>query len=173
MALNNKKADGMSFLLLVVWAVFLVYVLAVITYFTYGLVKSEIDIRDAEARVIANAILYSKNGISYSDIDLGITYPGTVDIDRIDPEMKVLSSSIYYPNNAIVAAKIYVTLSSGIILKSGTYNPEWYSRWAPLAGVKGSGGVSLIAEERYAAIYKGGMPYGYGKVRIEVLIPNA
>ncbi len=168
----NKKAQYIKFMLLIVWAVFLVSILLVIVIFTGSLVKKEVDIRSPEARTFANRLLYSPHGgISYSDVDLGRMYPGTVDMQKL--ENAVLDSTVYIDDNQILAAKVTLKNIQGMEIKSAIYNEQWYLRWESLIGRVGSGGVSEIMEKRYVVIYDGDIIKNQGILEIQVLIPNA
>ncbi len=156
---------------LVLWVLFLVYVLLVIRIFTTGFVKKEFDIRDAEARIFANRLLYSPNGISYIEEDLGRSYPWTVDLAKIDSSF--LDSAFKLDDNQVLAAKITVTSTAGNVMKEAVYNEVWYYRWLPLMGKRGTGASSVITEKRYVLVYEGGEFKGQGILEMQILIPNA
>jgi len=167
----NKKATYVKFMHLVIWAIFLVFVLLVIVIFTAGFIKKEMDIRDAEARIFVNRILYSPNGISHFDEDLGKSCPGTVDLRKINSSF--VDSAAYIEDNQILAAKITVETVEGYIMGEAIYNEAWYYRWEPLAGKRGSGASSEIIERRYVIVYDGDELRGHGMLKIRVLVPNA
>ena len=73
----------------------------------------------------------------------------------------------------MIAAKVTVKDSLGRETGEGIYNEQWYYRFEPLAGKRGSAGTSEIIEKRYVAIYNGDQYIGQGNVEIQVLIPNA
>jgi hypothetical protein len=166
----NKKAEQLKFLYLVIWAIMLSVFLVIVAFFTSAFVRQQIDIRDAEARIFMNRLLYSQTGISRTDEDLGRSYPGTIDLKKI--ETGLLSSYAYIKDNQMMAAKIEVVSKSANINKITIYNEGWYSRWLPLAGQKGSGASTWINESRYVTIYDGDEFKGPGAIRISVLMPN-
>jgi hypothetical protein len=169
---NKKGAQYKTEVIFIAWIIMLVYVLLVTAIFTSGFIKREIDVRDAEARIFANKVLYSQNGISYIDEDLGRSFPGTVDLKKINSSF--LDTIAQIEDNSIIAAKVTVKDFTGRnVLGEDTYNSQWYYRFQPLAGRRGSGGASEIIEKRYVAIYNGDKYIGQGSVEIQVLIPNA
>jgi len=167
----NKKGYEISIMLFIIWTIMLVCVLLIVSIFASSFIKQETDIRDAEARVFANRLIYSPSSISYTDSDLGRTYPGTVDIARV--EKSVLERAFSYDGNEIIAAKVSLKNSAGITIKEAFYNDLWYYRWEPLIGKKGSGAVSEIVEKRHVAIYDNDELKGSGELVIQLLIPNA
>ena len=153
--LNKKGAQYEKEILFIAWIIMLVYVLLVTAIFTSGFVKREVDVRDAEARIFANKILYSPNGISHVDEDLGRNFIGTVELKKINSSF--LDTIAVIEDNSIIAAKITVKDFTGMnVMREDTYNPRWYYRFQPLVGGRGSGGASEIIEKRYVAIYDGG-----------------
>lgn len=166
-----KKAQYLKFTHVVMWAVLLVFVLLVVSIFTSGFVKKSIDVRDAEARILANRILYSPSSISRYDADMGKSYPGTVDINRMKND--ILDKSVYIKNNLVAAAKVTVKDMSGTVMAEAVFNSLWYSRWQPMVGKRGSAGVGETVEKRYVAVYEGDEFRSQGIVEIRVLIPNA
>ncbi|MBN2112173.1 hypothetical protein JW707_03685 [Candidatus Woesearchaeota archaeon] len=167
----NKKAQYITFMLLIIWAVFLVYEILVVVTFSSGYVNREIDVRDAEARIFANRILYSFDGIAYVDGDLGKVFPGTVDLKKLDSDY--LDSVFWMEDNQVMAAKITVTNLGTNTNHSAIYNDRWYYRMLPLAGKSGSGASTEILEKRYVAIYDGDEYKGQGMLEIQLLVPNA
>jgi hypothetical protein len=171
--IKSKKAGEVKFVHFVIWAIFLVYVLMVIVIFTSAFVRNNMDIRDAEARIIANRLLYAPEGISYTDTDLGRNYPGTVDLARANSS-DVLDSAAWMPDNQMMAGSVTVYDMKGRqMTKPGIYNTKWYFRWLPLVEQEGSGAVTEIVETRYALVYDNGNYKGKGKVEIQVLVPNS
>lgn len=168
----NKKAE-ITFMMLIIWAILLVIVFISIVYFTSGFVSKELDVRDAEARIFANRIIYSPTGISYFDEDLGRNIPGTVDLRKVDSSW--LENSVYSEDNQILAARISITPAreSAIYAKEALYNQDWYLRWLPLVGKIGSGGSTELIETRYVNVYDGKNYRGPAMLEIQVLIPNA
>lgn len=167
----NKKAQYIKFMLLVIWAVFLVYELLVVITFSSGYVRRQIDVRDAEARIFANRILYSFDGIAYIDNDLGKVFPGTVDLEKL--ETTYLDNVFWMDDNQVMAAKITVTNLITNVKKEAIYNTKWYYRWAPLVGKSGTGASTEIKEIRYVSIYNGDEYLGQGMLEIQLLVPNA
>jgi len=166
----NKKGDELKFLYLVIWAVFLGVVLFIISLFTSAFVREQIDIRDAEARILANRLLYSPTGISWEDKDLGRNYPGTVDLEKVNGDF--IDRSLRMEGNQMIAANIEVKNNTGGLLGSAPYNIDWYERWLPLAGETGSGASTWIQEKRYVVVYRGRELIGPGVIEISMLVPN-
>ena len=167
----NKKAQYIKFGLLVIWAIFLVYELLIVITFSSGYVRREIDVRDAEARIFANRMLYSFNGVAYIDNDLGKVYPGTVDLEKLDTTY--LDNVFWMDDNQVMAAKITVTNLETGAKKEAVYNNKWYYRWFPLIAKRGTSASSEINETRYVAIYNGNNYQGQGMLEIQLLVPNA
>ena len=167
----RKKSQYIKFNMLIIWAIMLVFVILTITIFAKGFIKKETDIRDAEVRIFANRIIYSPNGLSYADDESGRSYPGTVDLGKLTDA--VLDNSVYIKDNQIIAAKVTLKNSKGISIRDAFYNIDWYNRWEPLIGRRGSGAASEIIEKRYVMIYDRDKLKGHGMLEIQVLIPNA
>ena len=166
----SKKSAQLKFMYLVLWALFLSVVLFIIAFFSSAFVRENLDIRDAEARLFMNRLLYSPTGISYMEGDLGRNYPGTVDLEKISNDF--LDKSVKMEDNQMMAARINVRSISGRVSKSAIYNELWFMRWLPLAGKKGSGASTWISEERYVIVYEGDEFKGPGAIEIDVLMPN-
>jgi len=167
----SKKAQEFKFIYLVIWAMMLAIVLLEIKVFTTSFARNSMDIRDAEARVFANRILYSPEGIAYTDVDLGRNLLGAVDFGKIDEN--VLNSAARLEDNQIMAAKVVLKNLAGRVLKEDFYNEAWYGRWEPLIGERGSGAASRIIERRYVLIYENDRFREPGVLEIQMLVPNA
>lgn len=170
--LMNKKAEQLKFMYLVLWAFMLAVILVIISFFTSAFLREALDIRDAEARLVLNRILYSPTGISYYDKDLGRNYPGTVDLQKLDSAYLDKALKMEENQNKMISARINVKSTAGEVSKTAMFNELWYERWLPLAGKKGSGGTSWASEFRYVSIYDGDEFKGPGVVEISVLMPN-
>lgn len=166
-----RKKAAIKTLQLVVWALVLVIVLITILLFTAASIKRESDIRDSEVRAFTNLLLYSKDGISYVDEDLGRVVVSTVDLAKIDSEY--LDNIKTYGENQVLAVKLTVETKEGYLLKEDIYNERWYIRWEPLVGKRGRGASSEIIEIRYVIVYDKGKPQGPAILKMRILIPNA
>ena len=167
----NKKSQEFKFLYLVLWAIIGAVVLLEIKVFTTSFARTSMDTRDAEARIFANRILYSPEGISYFDVDLGRSHLGAVDLGRIDSV--ILDNALILEDNQVMAAKVVIKNLREQTLKEAIYNELWYMRWLPLAGRRGSGAASEIIEKRYVLIYENDKFREPGIAEIRVLVPNA
>jgi hypothetical protein len=167
----NRKSQEFKFIYLVLWAVIAAIVLLEVKVFTTSFARTSMDIRDAEARIFANRILYSPEGISYFDVDLGRSHLGAVDFGRVDSS--ILDNALMLEDNQVIAAKVVLKNLRGLTLKEAIYNEVWYMRWLPLAGRRGSGAASEIIEKRYALIYENDNFREPGIVEIQMLVPNS
>jgi len=166
----NKKA-AINVMDLVIWAILLVIVLITVVTFTGATLKESNDIKDAEARDLANAILTSEDGISYVDTELGLVKASTVDLDKINSDH--LDKIKTVENNNIMAMKISVKTKEGYnLVEDAFYNEGWYNRWEPVVGQRGKGAASEIIESRYARVYEKGEYKQMAYVEMRILIPN-
>lgn len=112
-------------------------------------VVTNVDTKDTEVAVLVNRILYSPNGIVYSDKELERAYPGIVDLARFDETL--LNNAIDLPGNRIIAAKLTL-LDSNKEVKSIYFNKQWYENWAPKKYMGGPGGATKFKKSVYVLI---------------------
>jgi len=167
----NKKGLELKFVYLVLWVVLLVSVFGILISYTSLFVKQTLDVRDSEARVVMNRLLYSRFGLAHFDAELGRIYPNTVELQKLNSQF--LDNALILEGNQMMSMEVVLTSKSLNFPHKAIFNEDWYYRWLPLAGKKGSGASTWIIEERLVSIYNNGEYNGTGVLQLNILMPNA
>ena len=114
-------------------------------------IADKVDIRAVEAGIIANRIIYAKDGISYIDPSSGRSYPGIIDY-KIMQQDNILTDAIYMKNNDYVGAKIKLSGLDGKEMKTTYYNKAWYDLLKPKSFVPGAGASRIFTDRRYVLV---------------------
>jgi len=159
----NKRGDTISDHI-VLWIpkfIYLIIAFLSVIFLLRLLILNNIDISDAEARVLTNRIFYSPNAISYFDADIERGYPGIIDFEKYSKleniDINELDTKIitYGQDNKITAAKLMLKNIETGAEDAVFYNKESYNFWEPriLSTVTGgSGSVKSVVEQRYVLI---------------------
>lgn len=150
MKINNKRSviSG-EMVMMIPQLIFLIAVLFAFVFLVKILIVTEVDIRRADAIILVDRILFSRNGISYYDEGIGRLYPGIINLDRfMDISMEnpnVLDDSVisYGSDNPLIAAKLNLT-QEGKEDIIAFYNKKWYDRWEPKVLLSVTGGSASI-----------------------------
>jgi len=157
----------------------------------YMLIRSYIvttvDVFDAQAEVFHDRLLYSTNGISYYDHEIGRLYPGVIDMEKLDQQNfdSIILNSVYYGKehvdpqsgfeNREIGAKMtaYSDDNPLYTTKVAYYNKDYYEYYRDVAlglkGVKGPGGARKKGKISNVLI-KDGNTIVPGKLELEVVI---
>lgn len=147
--------------------VFLIAVLFAVVLIVKVYIITNVDIREAEANILINRLLYSKNGLSHYDESIKRVYPGVIDLDKFKQlsmnNPNALDSVVinYGSDNPIIAAKITLR---GIDTYKGDpeiivyYNKDRFDKWEPrtLSSIRGGAGtVKAFKEQNYVLAKEG------------------
>jgi len=149
-------------------------ILAVIIFVVYSLITSgirnEINVFNAESELIIQRLLYSKEGLSYYDPDINRLMIGTIDINKFS-DNSLQSMLGFNTLDQHLAARF--TLSTEKEKKYAFINQEWFFKWLPLTGKLGVGGKGIQKEDFPVMIRNAEGTQEYGRLLIEVILPNA
>ncbi len=171
--MKNKKAQTSNTIIMSIsWFFFLIVVLLSVTFLVKGYLKTTIDIKDIEAELFYQEILFTNNGITYQDEITGRNYPGIIDLNRFNNEDFTKSLS-YGKNNYFMSANLSLSSKDGTKIKSFVYNKEWYKKWKPLAKtfLPGTGGAKIIQKKSYVLVKKEELTFP-AILYVEIVYPN-
>lgn len=145
---KSKKGEISGELILFIpRVIFLIAVLFAVVILMKTFLVTTIDVRKVESDVLVNRILYSKNGLSYYDKEIGRVYHGIIDLSKFNQfkENRVLdTASINYgKDNPIIAAKIILKQKGKNDLEL-FYNKDRYDKWEPRALSTVTGGAGSV-----------------------------
>ena len=176
----NKRADTISDHV-VLWIpkfIYLIIAFLSVIFLLRLLILNNIDISDAEARVLTNRIFYSPNIISYFDAEIERAYPGIIDFEKykklenIDINEMDAKTVTYGQDNKLIAAKLTLKNIDSSAEDIVFYNKDNYNFWEPriLSTVTGgSGSVKSVIEQRYVLI-KIGNVMNKGMLTMHVIV---
>lgn len=167
--LNKKAQESFSLLQTIPRIIFLIVVLFSIVYLIRTYVVTNLNVQETQSEVFMNRIIYSQNGISFSD-ELGVN-PGIIDPAKITNAN--LDAMMDYDEETFIAGKVQLVDIDGKEVASGVYNEKTYNRWKPIAsvGVSGAGGVSIFTKNMYVNyLVEGSLKPGF--LKMEVLLPG-
>ncbi len=129
--------------------VYLIFIVLTIAWLAKYFIFVNIDVSEAEAKILINRFVYSPQCIAYTDNDIFRPYPGVVDLQRFNQE--VLGSCVYYgEQNDYAAAKLVLhLLDTGEDIQV-MYNKGGYDVWLPLVGI--SRGPELFQDSKYVLV---------------------
>ena len=178
---------------IIYWIPKLIYyciVVLIVMLMLITLIRTKVEMRDIEARVYANRILYTLDGISYQDDELGRVYPGMIDINRFKDE--AIAASMNYSNPA-EAENTYIAMNLSLVYQDricdadanaakgvneegreavAYLNKKWYERFLPRVGKTGRGGALRLDEKRYVLVRCQDESLKPAILTITVLMPN-
>ncbi|MBI2576923.1 hypothetical protein HYV84_06925 [Candidatus Woesearchaeota archaeon] len=111
--------------------IFIVIFFSTIYLFTSSQLKAAINTRALQEEIFLQRLLYSPEGISYTDPVTGRLYPGTVDMDKLKKDESLLDSA-FSADTKRFAARIQITSLETKDTWELFINKEGYGRWAPL-----------------------------------------
>lgn len=136
----NKAQVSFTILQTIPRLIFLIIVLFSVIYLVRGYVADNLNVQKVQSEVFINRIIYSPNGISYYDKELETAIPGTIDPSLITDAN--LDNLMDYKDGSFIAGKITLFDVQSKQIASAIYNEKTYSRWKPLVGQVGIGGIS-------------------------------
>jgi len=149
----DKAQTGYTIVKSFTWFLFLIIVLFSIIFLVKNHITLKADIKDIEADIFYQEVMFTKNGITYQDDLTRRSYPGIIDFNKFNKE--VVTKTIYYgPENYFLAANFTLNHTDGKFIKSFLYNEEWYNRWKPLTKrfLPGSGSATLVKKQNYVLV---------------------
>lgn len=171
--MNNKRSVISGEMIMVIpQLIFLIAVLFAFVILVKTLIITTVDVREIDASILVERMLFSPNGISYHDDSINRVYPGIINLEKFkEISMKtnkdfilgedvtsILDTDVisYGPDNPpIIAAELILT-QEGREDIIAFYNKKWYDRWAPKAlGVPGPASIKEFVKERNVLIKEG------------------
>jgi len=146
------KEKSISILEMIPKMIFLTLSIGLIVFVTFLYKFNNLETSDIEMDIFFNRLIYSSNAITYYDEEIGRSYLGIIDPEKLNSE--TLEEAINYPKDRTFAAKIKI---NGIE-ESVYYKKEIYEDLEPLAGIRGAGGVSQEIKEMDVSFMKDGEP---------------
>ncbi len=169
----NKRGDSFDLLYFIPKMIFLIVVMVLVIYLVSLFVTNSLDVREAQAKVFANKIYYSPNGISYYDSELGKTIPGTIDPKKITNI--TLENMMNYNSNSFVSGKVTLYDFSLNTIASAKYKDDVYDVWSKMAALKatGEGGITRKSFMTYVNYVDEKSTIQKGMLSVEVLLPGS
>jgi len=168
--MHNKRGQiSEEVMLFIPRIIFLVAVLFAVVLLVKVFLITNIDVKQVEANVLVNRILYSKGGLAYYDENIKRLYPGTVDLRKFmefgssNPNLLDNVAISYGFDNPVIAAKITLKNFPSYEMQNWNnlalfYNKGRFDKWAPraLPTVKGGAGSITAFEWKKYVIVKDG-----------------
>lgn len=148
---------------------FLIVAVFAVTLIVSMFVKTNVDVTDAESRIIGMRPLYSLDGISYYDQDMKRLFPGTVDAKKLNEEQ--LNNSMEVIDNKFVAARYSLQDFNGKKISEAYYNKELFERLEPTASFSGLGASRMIKMERIVLLKNS--EHKIAVLKAEIVTPNS
>lgn len=143
----------------------LIAIVLIMIFFSYFLTFTNINTSELEMNVFINRLLYSTNALAYYDEELGRSYLGRIDLEKLNSEN--LDKAINFSNNHFFAARI-----SLIGYEPVYYHQALFERLEPLANahIRGPGGADKLEppKEFMVTFSKDGV-LEYANLKLEVL----
>lgn len=196
--MRAKKALGAYDMIYWIARILFAVLMLVTLYAVASIYESKVlDTAETEAKLFKHYLLYSPNGLSYTDPYTGRLYPGVLSLDNFNTERLESAASFGKVNN-MVAAKVQLlgdceydefTLSAKCnrnITDEVYYNEQKYRSWIPLIiwdlsatsstqdfRFKGIAGTVWYESSRLYVTYIDSNNYQRsGVLLIEVLVPK-
>jgi len=143
--------------------IFLGAAITIIIFFAFILTANNIKTNDLEMNVFINRLLYSTNAIAYYDEEIGRSYLGRIDLDKLNS--KNIEQAINYSKGMFFAANITLQGKDSVY-----YNKELYEKMIPLAKarIKGPGGADYRLKQ-YKVSYLENKVMKLSSMRIEII----
>lgn len=171
--MRGKKASlDMAFNVgqMIIRIIALTFITLVVVMFIRHFILVDLEVKDVEANVLVNRLIFSPNCIAYENLDFGRVYPGIVDITRFNSA--VLEECVYYgERNDFIAANLTLSYLDAAETQYTYLNKEGYILLQPRTNFKGEGGANYYAFERYVLVQDEENQRG-AILTIEVVLPN-
>jgi len=175
--MKAKKAlgayDMIYWIARILFAVFML-----ITLYTVATIYESkiLDTAEIEAKLFKHYILYSPNGLSYTDPNTGRLYPGVVSLDNFNSERLESAASFGEINNMIAAKITLYGPKGGPPINEVYYNKDRYDAWFPLTYSPKVFKVVGTVHSQFSYAYVAWLDSnGYkreGSLRFEILVPR-
>ena len=171
--MNNKRSVICGEMIMVIpQLIFLIAVLFAFVILVKTLIITTVDVREIDASILVERMLFSPNGISYHDDSINRVYPGIINLEKFkEISMKtnkdfilggdvtsILDTDVisYGPDNPPIIAAELILIQEGREDIIAFYNKKWYDRWAPKTlGVPGPASIKEFVKERNVLIKEG------------------
>jgi len=141
----NKKALG-DVVLWIIRIIVLVAVVAAINFLRIIALNNALQTYDTEFYILNTKMMYSPTGLAYESTATGRTYPGMIDIEKLDEA---------YINNSMtrnIPSRFTLTDENGVVIKQEYHNKERYNILEPLTFAKQ---YNLLNKTQYVLIKQG------------------
>ena len=168
----NKKGMSFEIAFSIMWLIFLTFVLLAIVALVNMLILSTSNTKEIQAEAFVYHILYSPQGISYTNEVIQRTYPGKIDEKKFSQEF--MDSTVKANDNKMLSARITIRKADDKSPVVIIYNKEWFDKWFPLAetNLPGPGGATSITKT-LPVIIKNNEKETQGMLTIDVVMPNS
>lgn len=174
---GNKKSQISQLVMYYIPRIFFTTIVVfAIVVLVRAFIVSEVNVTVAEAEIFGQALLYSKNGISYYEPKIDRVFPGIIDISDLNKTEKKINEHLYFGEKLgkkvnRVGARITYYLDNDLNNTKIYYNKQFFRFLEPWEGVKGPGG-SYISRKQFDTIFRYNNEFYPGKIKIEVGVPN-
>ena len=136
--MNKKALMTFNIINFIPKIIFLAVIAIVVVMLVRTLVVTEVNVQDAEAGVLINRILYSPNGLVYTDNQINRVYPGIIDIENFNETIleKAISPVPY------MGAKLDLVMAEQT--KTIKYNEKVYDKLYVYKDVREGGSKEII-----------------------------
>lgn len=178
--MKNKKAQISQLVLYYIPRIFFtVIVLFSIIALVSSFIISNVNVTKTEAEVYNQALLYSKNGLSYYDHSIGRIYPGVFNVTNVNETEKVMNERLSFGEKQYrMGARItyYIDVDDEFIRNAANergiyYNEQFFNLLEAKQDLIGPGG-SYIKVNEFDTLFIFNNDYYNGRIKIEVAVPN-
>jgi hypothetical protein len=128
-----------------------------------------VDVRELEANLLLNRLIYSPDCLSYQDDTLSAK-PGIIDLQKFSEAS--LSNCLYFgERNDFAAANLSLVFFDTTPRNSTYYNSVGYQLLSPRTGLTGPGGSTRLSDWRYVLV-KDSTGFRKALLLIDVVVPN-
>jgi hypothetical protein len=150
--------------------ILVVYITICIVMLVRHFLVQDIDVSEAESKILTNRLLFSPKCLAYTDPVQGRVEIGVIDYDAFSSHT-LNECANFSSSNDFAAAKLTLDFLDTDEIKDVYYNQEGYEAWLPRIGFAGPGGAVQHYEWRYVLVQDDS---GLRKALliIDVLTPN-
>ena len=150
--------------------IYILIIVVTIRVVVMHFIAVNIDVREAEGKILINRFIYSPDCISYANNEIGMVYPGIIDLQKFS--QKTLENCVYYgERNDYAAANLTLHFLDTSGDMSVIYNQLGYDVWLPRVNMAGPGGAKAFYDSRYVLV-RDNNNLRRAVLDIEVITPN-
>jgi hypothetical protein len=158
------------------WAIprmmLIVYVTVCIVMLARHFLVQNVDVAEAESKILANRFLFSPQCLAYRDPRQSRVEVGMIDASAFT-SYNLNRCANFSVSNDFAAAKLTLTLLYTDEVREVYFNQDGYDAWLPRVGFLGPGGARLHTEWRYVLVRDSATDAARkALLTIEVLTPN-